>query len=93
MPRRPIGVLNFQIFIFIPRNENKYSAQLRLSSAWLKLSGAFVMEGRVGGVLTLIFFLSISFSWVNLRLHTKNQLHMMPGSALKVEVEVPELIW
>ena len=30
------------------------------------------------------FFLSISFSWVNLRLHTENQLHMMPGRALKV---------
>ena len=30
------------------------------------------------------FFLSISFSWVDLRLHTENQLHMMPGRALKV---------
>ena len=30
------------------------------------------------------FFPSISFSWVNIRLHTENQLHMMPGRALKV---------
>jgi hypothetical protein len=29
-------------------------------------------------------FLSISSSWVNIRLHTENQLHTLPGSALKV---------
>ena len=36
------------------------------------------------GGLNPIFFLSISFSWVNLKLHTENQLHMMCGSAIKV---------
>jgi hypothetical protein len=34
------------------------------------------------------FCLGISFSWVNLRLHTKNQLYTLPGSALKVCVVV-----
>jgi hypothetical protein len=37
-----------------------------------------------GGGLNHNFFLSISFSWVNLRLHTENQLHVMPGRTLKV---------
>jgi hypothetical protein len=36
-----------------------------------------------GGVIT-IFFLRISSSWVNLRLHTENQLDTLPGSVLKV---------
>ena len=40
-----------------------------------------------GGDHNTIFF-SISFSWVNLRLHTKNQLYTLPGSALKVYVVV-----
>jgi hypothetical protein len=31
-----------------------------------------------------IFFLSISSSWVNIRLHTKNQLYTLSGSSLKV---------
>ena len=31
-------------------------------------------------------FLHISSSWVNLRLHTKNELPMMPESALTVPV-------
>ena len=35
-----------------------------------------------------IFFLSISSSWVNIRLHTENQLYTLPGSALKVCVVV-----
>ena len=29
-------------------------------------------------------FLSISSSWVNLRLHTEMQLYTLPGNALKV---------
>jgi hypothetical protein len=37
----------------------------------------------VGGG-TLFFFLCYSSSWVNLRLHTENQLCTMSGSALKV---------
>ena len=36
------------------------------------------------GGLIPIFLLSISSSWVNMRLHTENQLYTMPGSALKV---------
>jgi hypothetical protein len=36
--------------------------------------------GEGGGRLNPNCFLSISFSWFNLRLHTKNQLHMMHGS-------------
>jgi hypothetical protein len=35
-----------------------------------------------------VFFLSISSSWVNIRLHTENQLYTLPGSALKVCVVV-----
>ena len=31
-----------------------------------------------------IFILSISSSWVNLRLHTEKQVYTLPGSALKV---------
>ena len=33
---------------------------------------------------TYFFFFSISSSWVNIRLHTENQLYTLPGSALKV---------
>ena len=40
----------------------------------------------MGGVHNPIFFLSIFFSWVNLRLHTKKQLYTLPGSAFKVSV-------
>ena len=36
------------------------------------------------GGLIPIFLLGISSSWVNMRLHTENQLYTMPGSALKV---------
>ena len=32
------------------------------------------------------FFLYISSSWVKIRLHTENELPMLPGSALKVPV-------
>jgi hypothetical protein len=32
----------------------------------------------------VLVFLSISSSWVNLRLHTENQIYTLPGSALKV---------
>ena len=45
------------------------------------------------------FFLSISSSWVNLRLYTENQLYTLPGSALKVclvvgvEGEFSDQIW
>ena len=38
----------------------------------------------MGGLHNPIFFLSISSSWVNLSLHTENQLYTLPGSALKV---------
>ena len=41
-----------------------------------------------GGGPILLFCLSISSSWVNLRLHTENQLYTLPGSALKVCVVV-----
>jgi hypothetical protein len=34
------------------------------------------------------FFLHFSSSWVKIRLHTKNQLPRLPGSALKVPVVV-----
>ena len=34
--------------------------------------------------MTPIFFYSISSSWVKMRLHTENQLPMLPGSAFKV---------
>ena len=43
--------------------------------------------GGGGGGLNS-FFLSISSSWVNLRLHTENQLYTVPGSALTVCVVV-----
>ena len=38
----------------------------------------------MGGFLSLFVLLSISSSWVYLRLHTKTQLSIMPGSASKV---------
>ena len=38
----------------------------------------------MGGGHNPICFLSISSSWVNIRLHTENQLYTLPGSALKV---------
>ena len=41
------------------------------------------MLGRGGGYIP-IFLLSISSSWVNLRLHTESQLYTLPGSALTV---------
>ena len=41
-----------------------------------------------GGFLTIFFLLSISSSWVNIRLHTENQLYSLPGSALKLCVVV-----
>ena len=42
-----------------------------------------------GGLITLFFLLlSISSSWVNLRLHIENQLYTLPGSVLKVCVWV-----
>ena len=40
-----------------------------------------------GGARLLLFFLfHISSSWVKIRLHTKNELLMLSGSALKVEL-------
>ena len=51
------------------------------------------------GGLIPIFLLSISSSWVNMRLHTENQLYTMPGSALKVcvvggvESEFSDQLW
>ena len=38
-------------------------------------------------------FLHIASSWVEIRLHSENQLPRLPGSALKVPVEFPQLIW
>ena len=38
----------------------------------------------MGGGSYAYFILCISSSWVNLRLHTENQLYTLPGSALKV---------
>ena len=38
--------------------------------------------------LSSIFFWGRLSSWVNLRLHTENQLYTLPGSALKVCVVV-----
>ena len=43
-----------------------------------------LFRGEGGGVITLFFLLNISSSWVNLRLHTENQLYTLPGSTLKV---------
>jgi hypothetical protein len=59
------------------------SVQLRLSLAWLSLCWAYVRRGRG----TLIF-LSISSSYVDLWLHTENQLYTLPASASKVCVVV-----
>ena len=44
--------------------------------------------GGEGGLGNPNFCLSISFSWINLRLHTKNKLSKLPGSTLKVCVVV-----
>ena len=46
-----------------------------------------------------LFFLSISSSWINLRLHTENKLYTLPGSALTicvvggVECEFSDQLW
>ena len=37
-----------------------------------------------GGSGNLYFFLYVSSNWVKISLHTENQLHKLPGSALKV---------
>ena len=42
--------------------------------------------GRGGGCDDPYFFLHISSSWVKIRLHTKNQLPGLSGSALKVSL-------
>ena len=39
-----------------------------------------------GGLGDPYFFLHISSSWVKIRLHTENELLMLSGSALKVEL-------
>ena len=64
------------------------SAQLRLSSACLSWVEIILSLYYGWGGHNLIFFLSISSSWVNLWLHTENQLFMLLVSALKVCVVV-----
>ena len=56
-----------------------------LSSAWLSWVEIILSlyYGKRGGVSLII-----SSSWVNLKLHTENQLYTLPGSALKVCVVV-----
>ena len=58
------------------------------------------MGGGGGGVITLFFSLSISSSWVNLKLHTENHLYMLPGRLcggggwwVGVESEFSDRLW
>ena len=44
-------------------------------------------------VLMSSSILGLLFYWVKIRLHTENQLPRLPGSALKVPVELQQLIW
>jgi hypothetical protein len=55
-----------------------------LSEINIKFCASEAKFGGGGGLHSPICFLSISSSWVNIRLHTENQLHTLPGSALKV---------
>ena len=48
-----------------------------------KIDFFFGVGGEIGDPY---FFLHISSSWVKIRLHTENELPMLSGSALKVEL-------